>query len=69
MDIPSWFGQFEYYLLIATIWFFIIGWLGTNLIRVGGVKWDIKGYIVKIKNWWIKRKGDIDPFEKYENLS
>ena len=68
MDIPAWFGQFEYYLAIVTMWMFMISWLGVNLIRVGGVKWDIKSKIVAVKNWWIKRKGDVDPFEKYQGV-
>jgi len=66
MNIPSWFGQFEFYVVVATVWLYLISWIVVNVIRVGGVKWDIKKHIVNIKSWWAKKTGKTyDTFEEY----
>ena len=53
MEIPSWFGAFEYYLVIVTIWFGLASWVLVNLIRV---KFSLKSKIVSFKQWLEKRK-------------
>lgn len=55
-EIPAWFGKNEFYLLIITVWFFLISWMAVNLIKVGGIKLNIKDKYLKIKTWWVKRK-------------
>ena len=55
MEIPNWFGQNEYYALLYTIWFGLIVYFLTTILRVKK-EIKIKEKIVKIKNWWIKRK-------------
>lgn len=68
MDVPVWFGKTEFYVVVATMWCFMICWVSVNLIRVGGIKVDIRSRIVSLQSWWIKRKGNIDPFDKYQRL-
>jgi hypothetical protein len=51
--LPSWFGAFEYYLIIVTIWFFLASWILVNLIKV---KFNLKSKIVSLKQYLKKRK-------------
>ena len=56
MEIPEWFGQPEFYAVIATVWLYLISWILVNLIRVKGIKLNIKKRIISFKHWWVKRK-------------
>lgn len=55
-DIPEWFGKPEFYTIMATVWLYLISWILVNLIRVKGIKLDIKKRILGFKHWWVKRK-------------
>ena len=34
-EIPVWFGQEEFYLILYTVWFFLIVWLFSSLTKIG----------------------------------
>lgn len=55
-EIPSWFGQQEFYFIIATTWLFLISWVTVNFIRVKATNLDIKKKIISFKLWLKKRK-------------
>jgi len=58
MELPTWFGQDEFYIILYTIWFFLIIWLIINLIKAITYirSTDTKDGINKIKEWFEKRK-------------
>ena len=56
MEIPVWFGQFEYLIGIITIWFGIAAYILVGYFRVKDTKLNIKSKIISIKDWWAKRK-------------
>ena len=56
MEIPTWFGQFEYLIAIITIWFGLIAWIFVNYLRMKNVNLNIKSKLISIKDWWNKRK-------------
>ena len=55
-EIPSWFGQQEFYFVLATVWAFLISWVTVNFLRVKGTNLDIKKKMVSFKLWLKKRK-------------
>jgi len=55
-SLPGWFGQGEFYVIIVTIWFFLISWIIVNFLKIGGNKLDIKKKILGFKHWNSKRK-------------
>ena len=66
MDIPSWFGMFEFYVSIATIWGFFGMRIIVALITVNGIKLNIKDTVSRFKTWWAKKTGKTyDNFEEY----
>jgi len=55
MEVPSWFGQTEFYAIIVTMWFGLIIYFLTVCIKFKQCL-NIKENFKKIKGWLIKRK-------------
>jgi len=56
MVVPDWFGVREFYVVVVTVWFYIIGWIVVNYLRVKEVKLDVKRKVIGFKNWLVERR-------------